>query len=223
MQLGLKCTRTKKPLQESVALIYRSLFFLFSFTSSTPHLDFFFSPSLFPSIGQNINMSENVKPGSQTARPTGSGDRRASAIPSPQETHNNHQQIRDFINKLTKIYDNVEDIVSPVLNPSEYADLSINCQELNLDSNGFYTNPSPKPYFFNASSPNVANHPIDLEKKGGKYRVAYNAFGDSLQRYMLSPFAAYPSAQQLCDELDWEFRVYQRKGIEDSLAGKSNW
>ena len=187
-------------------------------------LFFFFLPtSLFISIGQNINMSKIVKPGRQTARPTSSGDRHSSAIPSAQETHSNHQQIRDFINKLTEIYDNVEDIISPVLNPSEYADLSINCQELKLDSNGLYTNPSPQPYFFNASSPNVTNHPIDLEKNGGKYRVAYNAFGNSLQHYMLSPFAAYPSAQHLCDELDWQFRVYPRKGIEDNLAGKTNW
>ena len=191
---------------------------------SAPHLDFFFflSPSLFPSIGQNINMSENVKPGSHTARPTGSGDRRSPST-SPQETHSNHQQIRNFINKLTKIYDNVFNIVSPVLDPSEYADLSINCQELNLDCNGLYTNPSPQPYFFNVSSPNVANHPIDLDKNGGKYRVDYDAFNRVLQRYLPSPSSAYRSARQLCDELDWEFRVYPRKGIEDSLSTKSNW
>lgn len=74
--------------------------------STPPILIFSFflslSLSLFPSIEQNINMSENVKPGRQTARPTGSGDRRSSTIPQSQGTHNNHQQIRNFIGKLTE-------------------------------------------------------------------------------------------------------------------------
>lgn len=54
-------------------------------------------------------------------------------------------------------------------------------------------------------------------------RVDYDAFDRVLQRYMPSPSSAYRSARQLCDELDWEFRVYPRKGIEDSLSTKSNW
>lgn len=170
-------------------------------------------------------MSENVRPGSQSTRPTSSGNRRPSAIPLPQEskTHDNHQQIQDFIKKLERIYDDVESIKSPVLDPLEYNNLSIKCQELKLNSDGSYANHPPQPYFFNTSSPNVVNHPIDLEKEEGNYRFNYEAFGRGLQRLVKGPSLAYDSAMYLSDELDWEFCEFPRKGINDSLAKRSNW
>lgn len=104
-----------------------------------------------------------MKPGVQSTHPANSGNRRPSAIPLPHgsKPHDNYQRIQDFIKKLEKIYDDIENVIFLVLDSSEYSKLSIKCEELKLNRDGFYASPRPQPYFFNASFP-----PVDLEKKG---------------------------------------------------------
>lgn len=169
-------------------------------------------------------MPENVKPGQSTRRPD-SGKRHPSVPPRPQETKapDNSQKVKEFIKKLEKIYDVVEATEAPFLDPAEYGNLSIDCQELRLNSDGSYASPRPQPCFFNASFPNVMNHRIEFKKEGDDDQRHYENTGRKLKRCMDEPNADYTSADILCNILEWEFRGYPRRGIKNNLASHSDW
>lgn len=169
-------------------------------------------------------MSENVKPG-QSALRSETGKRHSLGPPPPPETKSfdTRRQIQEFTNKLVQIYDVAEALQPPVLDPTDYRSLSIDCQELKLNSDGSYANPYPQPCFFNAISPNVMNHPVEFTSEMEESRDYYDSMEGMLNRCARDSSMGYSSTDLLSDTLEWEFCEYPRKGLDETLASQSNW
>lgn len=169
-------------------------------------------------------MSENVNPG-QSAWGSGTGKRHPSGPPRPRQTNppDTRRRIQEFINKLVNIYDVVEATKLPFLEPTDHRSLSIDCQELKLNSDGSYASPRPQPCFFNATSPHIVNHPVEFKNEESEMKRHYERTGRKLKRCMDDPSTAYSSTDLLSNTLGWEFCQYPRKGLEEDLSSHTNW
>lgn len=169
-------------------------------------------------------MSENVKPGESSLRPNPEKRHPTGPQPSQKTKPTDARQLtQEFINDLEKIYDVIEAAKLPFLEPTDYRSLSIDCQELRLNRDGFYASPRPQPCFFNASYPNVANHPVEFQIKGEEGQHYYESTEGMLNRCVGEPSMGYSSTDLLSNLLEWEFCQYPRKGLEEDLASHSGW